>query len=96
MKSFQESVLEVVSKIPEGEVLTYSQVAEKAGSKNAFRAVGSIMAKNQDKKIPCHRVVKSDGSLGMYNGLRGKSKEVILKKEGVKFRESGKVVVDLG
>jgi alkylated DNA nucleotide flippase Atl1 len=65
-----------------------------AGNKNAARAVGTIMAKNQDINIPCHRIVKSDGSIGMYNGLRGTSKEVILKKEGVSFTKSGKVVVD--
>ncbi len=73
--------------------MTYSQVAAKAGNKNAPRAVGTIMAGNQDKGVPCHRVVKSDGSIGMYNGLRGKSKEAILRKEGVAFRAPGKVVV---
>ncbi len=91
--TFKEKVLEIVRNIPEGEVMTYSQVAAKAGNKNAPRAVGTLMAGNQDKDIPCHRVVKSDGSIGMYNGLRGKSKEVILKKEGVIFQSSGKVVV---
>lgn len=93
MKSFQESVLETVKKIPQGKVLTYSQVAVRAGNPKASRAVGSIMAKNADKTIPCHRVVKSDGSIGMYNGLQGKSKEVILKKEGVKFKDNGKVAL---
>jgi O-6-methylguanine DNA methyltransferase len=91
MKSFKENVLEIVKKIPEGKVMTYSQVAAKAGNKNAPRAVGTIMAGNQDKDVPCHRVVKSDGSIGMYNGLRGKSKEAILKKEGVLFTKTGKV-----
>ena len=93
MTPFQQKVLQVVLKIPAGSVLTYSQVATKAGNPRASRAVGSIMAKNKDKTIPCHRVVKSDGSIGMYNGLRGKSKEAILKKEGVKFGENGKVVL---
>lgn len=91
MKSFQQKVLEVVTAIPEGEVLTYGEVAKKAGTPNASRAVGSIMAKNTDKNVPCHRVVRSDGSIGMYNGLRGKNKETILKKEGVRFKENGKV-----
>lgn len=93
MKSFKEKVLEIVKKIPEGKVLTYAQVAAKSGNKNASRAVGNIMAANHDKSVPCHRVVKSDGSIGMYNGLRGKSKEAILKKEGVAFCVLGKVVV---
>ncbi len=93
MSLFQQKVLEVVSAIPPGKVLTYSQVASRAGNPKASRAVGSIMAKNQDKNIPCHRVVKSDGTIGMYNGLRGRSKSEILKKEGVKFTQNGKVIL---
>lgn len=93
MKSFSEKVLDIVSKIKEGEVVTYSEVAKRAGNPKASRAVGNLMAKNADKNIPCHRVVKSDGSIGMYNGLRGKSKIEILKKEDVKFKENGKVVL---
>ena len=93
MKTFKERVLEVVAKIPEGKVMTYSQVAARAGNKNASRAVGNIMAGNQDKNIPCHRVVKSDGTIGMYNGLRGKSKEAILKKEGVQFAAISRVLL---
>lgn len=93
MKPFKQKVLSVVSKIPTGKVLTYSAVAAKAGNPKSSRAVGNIVAKNQDKSVPCHRVVKSDGSIGMYNGLRGKSKSVILKKEGVKFQSNGKVLL---
>lgn len=93
MKSFQKSVLEVVKKIRSGKVLTYSEVAKKAGNAKAFRAVGSIMAKNTNKSVPCHRVIKSDGSIGVYNGLQGKSKVVILKREGVQFCKNGKVIV---
>ena len=95
MKSFTKKVLEVVAEIPKGTVLTYSQVATRAGNPKASRAVGSIMAKNTDKKIPCHRVVKSDGSIGMYNGLQGASKEAILKKEGITFFASGKIILEL-
>ncbi len=95
MKTFKEKVLDIVKRIPEGNVFSYSQVALHAGNKSAARAVGTIMAKNQDKNIPCHRVVQSDGSIGMYNGLRGKSKEAILRKEGVQFTTNGKVVVHL-
>ena len=93
IKSFQERVLEIVKNIPEGSVLTYGEVAKRAGSPGAARAVGTLMAKNQDKNIPCHRVVKSDGGVGMYNGLRGMSKEKILKKEGVGFTEKGKALL---
>ncbi|MCI5051229.1 MAG: MGMT family protein [Candidatus Pacebacteria bacterium] len=82
MKTFTEKVIAVVKKIPKGKVMTYKQIAEKVGSPNASRAVGSIMAKNNDLSVPCHRVIRSDGSIGPYNGLRAKSKEQLLKEEG--------------
>jgi O-6-methylguanine DNA methyltransferase len=93
MKTFEERVINVVKAIKEGSVMTYGAVAKHAGNAKASRAVGSIMAKNADKAVPCHRVVKSDGSIGMYNGLRGKSKMEILKKEGIRFTENGKVMM---
>ena len=93
MISFQEKVLDIVKKIPVGKVLSYGEVALRAGNRNASRAVGSIMAKNNDMTVPCHRVVKADGSIGMYNGLRGKSKKALLIKEGVRFTKSEKVIL---
>jgi O-6-methylguanine DNA methyltransferase len=81
MQTFKEKVLQVVSKIPKGTTLTYKQVAEKAGSPKACRAVGSIISKNYDPKIPCHRVIRSDGKIGNYN--RGQDKKIkLLKSEG--------------
>lgn len=82
MKSFKESVFAVVRKIPKGKVLTYKDVAKKAGNPKAYRAVGNILNKNYDNSIPCHRVIRSDGSVGGYN--RGKNmKKKRLKEEGV-------------
>jgi len=81
MKSFKEKVLEVVKKIPKGKVLTYKEVASKSGNEKAVRVVGSIMARNGDKDVPCHRVIRSDGKIGKYNGLQGVTKEEILRKE---------------
>lgn len=66
-KLFSKKVLEIVSKIPKGKVLTYKEVAQKAGNKSAARAVGTIMKNNYDKDIPCHRVIRSDGTIGEYN-----------------------------
>jgi methylated-DNA-[protein]-cysteine S-methyltransferase len=66
-KNFVERVYEIVSKIPRGKTLTYKQVATKAGNPLAARAVGMLMSKNYNPKIPCHRVVRSDGKLGGYN-----------------------------
>ena len=81
-KNFQEKVLEIVSKIPIGKVLTYKKVAEKAGSPKAYRAVGNILNKNYNPKIPCHRVIYSSGKTGGYN--RGeKEKKKLLINEGV-------------
>lgn len=81
-KDFNQKVLEVVAKIPKGSLMTYKAVATKAGNPNASRAVGTIMSQNQDKSIPCHRVIRSDGKVGGYNGLQGVSKHSILKSEG--------------
>ena len=79
---FRKKVLVVVSKIPRGETLTYKKVAELAGSPKAYRAVGNVLHTNFDPKIPCHRVVRSDGRLGGYNrGTRYKLR--LLRQEGV-------------
>lgn len=93
MSLFSEKVLSITKKIPKGKVLTYLQVATLSGNPMASRAVGTILAKNQDESIPCHRVIKSNGSIGKYNGLRGESKQKLLEKEGMKFSENGKVVL---
>lgn len=81
-KTFTEKVKEVVSRIPKGKVLTYKQVATKAGNSKASRVVGNIMKGNFDPKIPCHRVIRSDGGLGGYNRGGIKKKKEILIKEG--------------
>lgn len=81
--TFSDSVKNVVRKIPKGKVLTYTEVAIKAGSPRAARAVANIMAKNYDPDVPCHRVIRSDGSLGGYNRGGIKKKRDILLSEGV-------------
>lgn len=81
MTNFREGVLAVVKRIPSGKTMTYAEVAEAAGCPGAARAVGNIMSGNFDPDIPCHRVVRSDGTLGWYN--RGvDKKEKLLKAEG--------------
>ena len=86
MGTFSEKVIVVVKKIPRGKVLTYGQVAKRAGNAKAYRAVGNILNKNYNLKIPCHRVIRSDGTLGWYN--RGeKKKKQMLKKDGYKFQK---------
>src|SRR5690606_5499046 len=63
---FAQNVYSIVSKIPAGKTLTYQAVAQKAGRPSAYRAVGSILGKNRDMRVPCHRVVRSDGGMGGY------------------------------
>ncbi len=89
MLSFQEKVLGIVKKIPKGKVLTYKIVAQKAGHPKAYRAVGNILNKNQDPKVPCHRIIKSNGKVGGYKAGPGK-KIVKLKKEGIIIK-NGKI-----
>lgn len=81
MTTFAQKVYQIVKKIPKGKVLTYSQVAKLAGRPKAFRAIGNILNKNFDLKIPCHRVIRQDGKIGGYN--RGeKNKIKLLRIEG--------------
>ena len=84
---FQLKVWTYLRKIPRGSVKTYSQVAKGIGKPLAFRAVANAIGKNPyAPKIPCHRVVRSDGSLGGYSGKGGvKTKRFLLKKEGIRL-----------
>lgn len=79
---FAVRVYAIVAKIPKGKVLTYGQVAKKAGKPGAARAVGMFMANNYNIKIPCHRVVRSDGKIGNYNRGGSEIKAEILREEG--------------
>lgn len=87
MKTFKEKVLAVVEAIPCGKVMTYAEVARKAGSAKAFRAVGTLMRQNFNPKVPCHRVIRSDGTVGAYNRGGPEKKAAILKKEGWKGKK---------
>ena len=82
---FQVKVWAYLRKIPHGSVKTYSQVAKGIRKPLAVRAVANAIGKNPyAPKIPCHRVIRSDGSLGGYSGKGGlKTKKLLLKKEGI-------------
>jgi len=77
---FREAVLEACRAIPYGETVSYAQLAERAGRPGAARAVGTAMANNPlPLVIPCHRVVRSDGSYGGFSSPEGvKQKEQML------------------
>lgn len=78
---FTSSVKNVVRAIPKGKVMSYKAVAIAAGRPRAARAVARIMANNYDRTIPCHRVIRSDGSLGGYNRGGETAKRAILQLE---------------
>jgi methylated-DNA-[protein]-cysteine S-methyltransferase len=83
--NFQLKVWNYLRKIPFGTVKTYSEVAKGIRKPLAIRAVATAIGKNPyPPKIPCHRVVRSDGTIGKYSGKGGvKTKRLLLKKEGI-------------
>lgn len=84
MSIFSKKVFEAVKKIPCGRVATYKNIAQVIGCFKAFRAVGNALNKNHSSKIPCHRVVCSDGRVGgyIYGAIR---KIKILREEKIKI-----------
>ena len=82
---FQIKVWNQLRKIPYGEVRTYKQIAESIGHPKSSRAVANACAKNPSPPIiPCHRVIRSNGSLGGYSGVGGvDTKRKLLNQEGV-------------
>ena len=80
---FQIKVWNYLKKIPKGKLRTYSQVAKAINRPLAVRAVANAIGKNPfPPMIPCHRVVRSDGSLGGYSGKGGiVTKKTLLKKK---------------
>ena len=85
-QTFEQKVKAIVAKIPKGKTMTYKEVAAKAGSPNAARAVGSVMKANYDPKVPCHRVIRSDGMIGEYNRGGSVEKARKLRAEGALTR----------
>ena len=84
---FQKKVWNYLKTIRKGSVKTYKQVAIAINRPKSARAVANAVGKNPfAPKIPCHRVIRSDGSLGGYSGKGGvKTKKLLLKKEGIIF-----------
>ncbi len=96
--NFNERVWRALEAIPRGKVTTYRALAEHIGHRAAYRAVGNALNKNPfgassglpaGRQVPCHRVVRSDGTLGGYAG--GPEKKILLlRKEGVSLKD-GKI-----
>lgn len=84
MSPFRQAVLQACRRIPYGRIASYADLARAAGSPGAARAVGSTMANNPAPLvIPCHRVLRSDGSVGGFSSPQGvKQKMRLLRLEG--------------
>jgi methylated-DNA-[protein]-cysteine S-methyltransferase len=82
--SFTEDCYNILKKVPKGKVTTYKEIARALNTK-AYRAVGTAMNKNPyAPKVPCHRVINSDGNLGGFaEGLKKKIR--MLKNEGIEI-----------
>ncbi len=79
----QVAVLRAVAAIPHGEVCSYGEIARRAGCPRASRFVGSVMASNRFPMIiPCHRVIRSDGSLGGFGGRVGLKEKMLALESG--------------
>ena len=93
--NFDERVWKLMERIPRGNVTTYGQIAKKLNTK-AYRAIGNACRKNPyAPRVPCHRVVRSDGTIGGFGGkTSGKTveeKTLLLREENVEVR-NGRVV----
>jgi len=88
LSGFARKVLRATARIPAGQVLSYGDVAARAGNPRASRAAGNALHANPVPiVVPCHRIVRSDGSLGGYGG--GVPNKVwLLEHEGARTREA--------
>jgi O-6-methylguanine DNA methyltransferase len=76
MSELNKKIFSYVKKLPKGKTTTYKFLADKFHT--SPRAVGMILKSNKDKSVPCYKVIKSNGELGGYNNLLGKSKKELL------------------
>ncbi|MFA5104840.1 MAG: MGMT family protein [Candidatus Omnitrophota bacterium] len=89
ISEFRQRVYDAVSRIPEAETRTYKDIATEIGCPRAWRAVGNALNKNPSiGLIPCHRVIRSDGSIGGFvNGVRAKRR--LLRLEALNLGRDG-------
>lgn len=85
--NFQKKVWLALCKIPKGTVVTYAALAKTIGRPRSVRAVANAVGANPFAPgVPCHRVIRTDGTLGGYSGRGGiKTKKTLLLKEGVEI-----------
>jgi methylated-DNA-[protein]-cysteine S-methyltransferase len=85
--SFKDKIYSLVARIPDGKVTTYAELARAAGKPRATRLVGQILNRNPNPVVvPCHRVVRSDGTVGGYASGTG-AKRRLLAREGIRISD---------
>lgn len=91
---FQIKVWKFLKTIPRGTVTTYAKVAKATGYPKAVRAIANAIGKNPNPIIiPCHRVIRSNGTIGGYSGKGGiKKKKFLLKKENININQLFKYI----
>ena len=92
MSGLYKQIYDIVKRVPAGYITTYGDVAAQTGNPRRSRIVGSAMALCDDDTVPCHRVIRKDGSIEGNFGLGGTSyKRFLLESEGIAFLADGKV-----
>ena len=92
MSDFYKNIYEMVKTVPSGMVTTYGQLAAKSGNPRRSRVIGGAMARCNDGSVPCHRVIRKDGSLPASFGIGGREyQRFLLESEGVAFLADGRV-----
>ncbi len=83
---FANKVFSACKRIPRGKVATYSWIARVIGNPKSARAVGNALNKNRSESVPCHRVIKSDGTVGGFaDGTKAKIR--MLRAEGIEIKK---------
>ncbi len=90
MNHLSQTIIEIIKNIPEGKVLTYGEIAYRAGSPKAARLVSNLLHSSSDKySLPWHRVINSQGKISL-TGLAGEEQKQMLLAEGIEIK-NGKI-----
>lgn len=88
-RKLAEEIYAAARKIPRGRVATYADVARAVGRPRAWRHVGAVLSFNRNPRVPCHRVIRSDGLVGGFGLPRGSREKIRrLAREGIQIRNS--------
>jgi methylated-DNA-protein-cysteine methyltransferase related protein len=96
LEQFTAKAIEIIKRIPEGKVMTYGQIATKAGSPRAARQVVRILHSMSEKhQLPWHRVMNAKGEIGIQDEELFINQKMLLENEGIKFDGEGSINIEL-